>query len=135
MKKIVQTCNRPDRCNYLSNLLVNTVRFVIFMVRIPRPGFLQSYADMLIQLAECKFYTAGPLHTAMSAILYWYALVRSKRPVGEKLHSQRGIKANPGNRSLNRFKIRMVPKSEPEIGPVHKRTIPFPFAQKKAGPV
>ena len=42
-----------------------------------------SYADMLIQLARCKFYTVGPLHTAMSATLYWYAPVRSKRPVGE----------------------------------------------------
>ena len=31
-KKIVQTCNRSDPCNYLSNLLVNTVRLVIFML-------------------------------------------------------------------------------------------------------
>ena len=31
----------------------------------------------------------------------------------------------------NRFKIRMVRKSEPEIKPVRKRTIPFPYEQKK----
>ena len=30
---------------------------------------------------------------------YWYALVRSKRPVREKLHSHRGIETNPVNRS------------------------------------
>ena len=30
----------------------------------------------------------------------------------------------------NRFKIRMVRKSEPEIGPVRKRTIPFPYEHK-----
>ena len=60
---------------------------------------MRSYAGMLIQLARCKFYTVGPLHTAMSAILYWYAPVRSKRPVGEKLHSHKGIKTNPANRS------------------------------------
>ena len=28
-KKIVLTCDRPGRRNYLSKLLVNTVRFVI----------------------------------------------------------------------------------------------------------
>ena len=32
MKKIVQTCSRSDPCNYLSNLSVNTVRLVIFML-------------------------------------------------------------------------------------------------------
>ena len=31
----------------------------------------------------------------------------------------------------NRFKIRIVRKSEPEIGPVRKRTIPFPYEQKR----
>ena len=52
---------------------------------------------MLIQLARCKFYTVDPLHTAMSAIFYLYALVHSKRLVGEKLHSHR--KTNLVNRS------------------------------------
>ena len=42
-----------------------------------------------------QFYTVGPLHTAMSAIFYLYALVCSKRPVGEKLHLHR--KTNPVN--------------------------------------
>ena len=40
-----------------------------------------------------------PLHTAMGAILYWYAPVCSKRPVGRELHSHRGIETNPANRS------------------------------------
>ena len=55
---------------------------------------MRSYADMRIQLARCKFFTVGPLHTVMSAIL-----CRSKRPVGERLHSHRGIETNPANRS------------------------------------
>ena len=56
---------------------------------------------MLIQLARCKFYTVGPLHTAMSAILYWYTPVRSKSLVGATLHSHRGIETN----KVNRFRI------------------------------
>ena len=40
-----------------------------------------------------------PLHTAMSAILYWYPPVCSKRQVGERLHSHRDIETNPANRS------------------------------------
>ena len=86
---------------------------------------------MLIQLARCKFYTVGPLYTTMSAIFDWYALVRSKRPVGEKLHSHRGIETKPSEPVQNRFKIRMVQKSEPEIEPVCKRTIPFPYEHKR----
>ena len=31
----------------------------------------------------------------------------------------------------NRSKIRVVQKSKPEIGPVHKRTVPFPCEQKR----
>ena len=42
-----------------------------------------------------------------------------------------GYKSKPRKPVLNRFKIRMIPKSEPEIGPVRKRTIPFPFAEKR----
>ena len=89
---------------------------------------------MLIQLARCKFYTVGPLHmamTRMSAILYWYAPVHSERPVGKKLHSHRGYKNKPSEPVQNRFKIRMVRKIEPEIGLVRKRTIPFPYEQKR----
>ena len=85
---------------------------------------MRSYADMLIQLARCKFYTVGPLHTVMSAILYWYAPVSSKRPVGERLHSH----SEPVQ---NRFKTRMVRNSEPDIGPIRKRAIPFPYEQKR----
>ena len=89
-----------------------------------------SYADMLIQLARSKFYTVGPLHTSMSAILYWYAPVRSKRPVGEFAFPQ-GYRNKPSVPVQNRFKIRMVRKSEPEIGPVRKRTSAFPYEQKR----
>ena len=35
----------------------------------------------------------------MSTILYWYTSVHSKRPVGEKLHSRRGIETDPTDRS------------------------------------
>ena len=62
----------------------------------------------------------------MSTILYWYAPFRSKRPLGVRLHSYRGIEP-----VQNRFKIRVVQKSVPEIEPVRKRTIPFPYEQKK----
>ena len=37
----------------------------------------------------------------------------------------------PSEPVQNRFKIRMVRKSEPEIGPVRKRTIPFPYEQTR----
>ena len=93
---------------------------------------MRSCADMLIQLARCKFYTGGPLHTAMNAILRWYALVCSKRQVGERLHSHRGIRNKSSEPVQNRFKIRMVrKKSEPEVGLVCKRTIPFPYEHKR----
>ena len=36
----------------------------------------------------------------------------------------------PSEQVQNRFEIRMVRKSEPEIEPVRKRTIPFPYEQK-----
>ena len=54
-----------------------------------------------IQLARCKFYTVGTFHTAMVTILYWYAPVRSKRPVGRGVAftQGRGIETNPANRS------------------------------------
>ena len=66
----------------------------------------------------------------MSAIFYWYALVRSKREVGEKLHFAQGYRNKPSEPIQNRFKIRMVRKSEPEIEPVRKRYIPFSYEQK-----
>ena len=54
-----------------------------------------------IQLARCKFYTVGTFHTAMVTILYWYAPVRSKRPVRREVAftQGRGIETNPANRS------------------------------------
>ena len=54
-----------------------------------------------IQLARCKFYTVGTFHTAMVTILYWYAPVRSKRPVRREVAftQDRGIETNPANRS------------------------------------
>ena len=102
--------------------------------RIPRPGCLRSYADMLIQLARCKFYTVGPLHTAMSAILYWYAPVRSKRPVGARLHSRRGIETNPVNRSRIGSKFGLYGKANQKSG--RFANVPFhSHMNKKASPV
>ena len=42
-----------------------------------------------------------------------------------------GYRNKPSEPVQNRFKIRMVRKSEPEIEPVRKRTIPFPYEQKR----
>ena len=39
------------------------------------------------------------MHTVMSVVLCWYAPVHSKRPVGERLHSHRGIETCPANLS------------------------------------
>ena len=77
-----------------------------------------------IQLARCKFYTVGTFHTAMVTILYWYAPVRSKRPVERGcIHTVQGYRNKPSEPFQNRFKIRVEWKSEPEIGPFRKRTI------------
>ena len=42
-----------------------------------------------------------------------------------------GYRNMPSEPVKNRFKIQMVWKSEPEIGPVRKRTIPLPYEQKR----
>ena len=84
-----------------------------------------------IQLARCKFYTVGTFHTTMATILYWYAPVRSKRPVGREVAFTQGYRNKPSEPFQNRFKIRVVWKSEPEIGPFRKRTIPFRYEQKR----
>ena len=84
---------------------------------------------MLVQLARCKFYTVAPLHKAMSAIFYWYALVRSKRPVGEKLHSHRGIETNPMNRSRTGSKFGRYGKVKQKSSLF--ANIPFPYEQKR----
>ena len=42
-----------------------------------------------------------------------------------------GYRNKPSEPVHNRFKIRMVRKSEPEIEPVRKRTIPSPYEQKR----
>ena len=54
-----------------------------------------------IQLARCKFYTVGTFHMFMVTILYGYAPVRSKRPVGREVAftDGRGIETDPANRS------------------------------------
>ena len=83
-------------------------------------------------IGQMQILYTRPLHTAMSAILYWYAPVRSKRPVGEKLHSHKRLVGEKLH-SQKQTKIRMVRKSEPEIEPVRKRTIPFLYEQKGQG--
>ena len=84
-----------------------------------------------IQLARCKFYTVGTFHMAMIMILYWYAPVRSKKPVGREVAFTQGYRNKPSEPFQNRFKIRVVWKSEPEIEPFRKRTIPFWYEQKR----
>ena len=84
-----------------------------------------------IQLARCKFYTVGTFHTAMVMILYWYAPVRSKRPVRREVAFTQGYRNKPSEQFQNRFKIRVVWKSEPEIGPFDKHTIPFQYEQER----
>ena len=86
---------------------------------------------MLIQLARCKFCTVDPLHTAMSAILYWYAPVRSKRPVGERLHSHRGIETNPANRSRIGSKFGWYGKVNQKLG--RFANVPFHSRMNKKG--
>ena len=86
---------------------------------------------MLIQLARCKFYTVGPLHTSMSAILYWYAPVRSKRPVGARLHSHRGKETNPANRSRIGSKFGWYGKANQKSGQF--ANVPFLSHMNKKG--
>ena len=90
---------------------------------------------MLIKLARCKFYTVCPLYTAISATFYWwYALVCSKRPVGEKLHSHRGIETNPVNQSRTGSKFGWYGK----VNQKSSRFTNVPFyshMNKKTGPV
>ena len=76
--------------------------------------------------------SVGPVHTAMGAIAYWSALVRSKKPVGRErgcIHT--GIWKKSSELVQNMSKIRVVRKSKPEIGPVRKRTVTFPCEQKR----
>ena len=86
-----------------------------------------------IQLARCIFYTVFTCHTTMVTILYWYAPVYSKRPVGREVAFTQGYRNKPSEPFQNRFKIWVVWKSEPEIGPFRKLTIPFRYEQKRAG--
>ena len=78
-------------------------------------------------------YSRPPLHCHE----YDFILVRSgsfQKAGRRDVAFTRGYRDKPSEPVQNRFKIRMVRKSEPEIGPVHKRTIPFPY-EEKAGPV
>ena len=66
MKKIVQTCNRSGPCYCLSNLLVNTVRFVIFTlhrVSDTKALMLAVYADInLFNWPDANFIQKAPSH-------------------------------------------------------------------------
>ena len=80
-----------------------------------------------IQLTRCKLYTVGTFHTAMVTILYWYAPVHSKRPVGGEVAFTQGYR----NKPREPRKIWVVWKSEPEIRPFRKCTIPFWYEHKR----
>ena len=74
---------------------------------------------------------------AMGAILYCCALVRSKRPVGREVAFTQRLFEKSSKPVQNRSKIRVVRKCEPEIGPVRKRTVPFPYenSRSSSGPL
>ena len=67
---------------------------------------------------------------------YDFILVRSgpfQKACWERgcIHTGQGYRNKPSEPFQNRFKIRVVWKSEPEIGPFRKRTIPFRYEQKR----
>ena len=79
-----------------------------------------------------QFYTVAPLHMAMSEILYWYAPVQKfQKASRSEVAFTQGYRNKPSEPVQNRFKIRMVRKSEPEIRPVRKCTISLPYEQKR----
>ena len=130
MRKIIQTCNRPDPCNYLSNLLVNTVIFVSFMLH--RLSDTKAWMLAVLRwhaysIGQMQFYTVGHEYDFILA----YAPVRSKRPVGEKLHSHRGIETNPANRSRIGSKFGWYGKVNQKSSPF--ANVPFHFHMNKKG--
>ena len=102
--------------------------------RIPRPGCLRSYADMLIQLARCKFFYSRPPSHGYECD---FILVRSgpfQKTGRREVAFTQGYRNKPSEPVQNRFKIRMVRKSEPEIRPF--ANLPFhSHMNKKTGPV
>ena len=81
--------NRPGPCNYLSNLVVNTVRFVIFTLH--RLSVTQELMlailrwRKLIQLFRCNFMHLSRLHgknpanwSRISPKFWWYGKVNQK---------------------------------------------------------
>ena len=88
---------------------------------------------MLIQLARMQilFSMPCPLHTAMSAYSYCYALVLSKRPVRVKLHSHRGVETNPVNRSRIGSKFGWYGKVNQKLS--RFANVPFHSHLKKKG--
>ena len=78
--------------------------------RIPKPGCLWSYAEMLIQLARRKFYTVGPSHGPEWVFLQ----VRSgpfQKAGGREVAFTDEYRNNPSEPVQNRFKIQMVRKN------------------------
>ena len=84
-----------------------------------------------MQILCISFHFIGPVHTAMGAIAYCSALVRSKKPVGRGVAFTQEYGKKYSELVQNRPKIRVVRKSKPEIGPVRKRTVLFPCEQKR----
>ena len=127
-------CTSPAALPWSNLLVINTVRFVISMLQ----RLLDTKAWMLAVLRR-HAYSIGPdanfiqwaLHTAMSEILYWYAPARSKRPVGETLHSHRGIETNPANRSRIGSKSGWYGKVNQKSGRV--ANVPFHSHMNKKG--
>ena len=107
-------------CNYLSNLLVNTVRFVIIILH-----RLSDTKAWMLAVLRCLACSIGQMQ-----ILYSKPLPPSHGHECDFMLVSSCL-FQKGEPVKNRFKIRMVRKSEPEIGPVRKRTIPLSYEQKR----
>ena len=62
---------------------------------------------------------------------YDFPLVHSGPVLKACIHTGQGYRNKPSEPFQNRFKIRVVWKSEPKIGPFRKRTIPFRYEHKR----
>ena len=120
----------------MSNLVVNKVRFIIstlYRLSVTQELMLAVLRwRKLIQLARCKFHAFHRPRSHRHGCNY--ILVHSgpfQKAGRERDCIHTGVWKKSSELVQNRSKIRVVHKSKPEIGPVCKRTIPFPCEQKR----
>ena len=75
--------------------------------------------------------SVGPVHMAMPCDCILVRSGRYQRAGRERGCIHTGVWKKSSELVQNRSKIRVVRKSKPEIGPVRKRTVPFPCEQKR----